>query len=344
MRTLLLLAAAIASAQPFYSDKADLLYWLDDAGTRHSIANRKDWREHRRKHVLENMQKAMGPLPAASAAPLDVQVIEEQRTAKYVRRKITYVAEAGDRVPAYLFLPVAKGRHPAMLCLHQTTRFGKAEPAGIDGKPNLHYAQELAERGYVALAPDYPNYGDYKIDVYAAGYASATMKGIVNHRRAVDLLVSLPQVRAGRIGVIGHSLGGHNSLFIAAFDERLKAVLTSCGFNSFFKYYGGNLKGWSHKGYMPRIAELYGTDPAKMPFDFTEVLGAIAPRAVFINAPKRDANFELSGVEDCVRAASPVFRLYGKSGRLVAVHPDAEHDFPPDVRQQAYAFLDRVLR
>jgi len=232
-----------------------------------------------------------------------------------------------------------------MLCLHQTTRIGKAEPAGIGGKPNLHYARELAERGYVTLAPDYPNFGDYQFDPYAHGYASATMKGIVNHRAAVDLLASLPQVNPKAIGVIGHSLGGHNSLFVAAFDQRLRAVVTSCGFNAFPKYYGGNLKGWSHKGYMPRIADVYHTSPAEIPFDFPEILAALAPRAVFINAPLRDANFEVSGVYDCIRAARPIYeKIFHQPGRLVAAHPDAEHDFPLEIRRQAYEFLDRELR
>ena len=53
------------------------------------------------------------------------------------------------------------------------------------------------------------------------------------------------------------------------FDERVKVAATSCGFNSFRKYMGGNLSGWSHNGYMPRIKERYDCDPAKMPFDFT---------------------------------------------------------------------------
>jgi cephalosporin-C deacetylase-like acetyl esterase len=48
------------------------------------------------------------------------------------------------------------------------------------------------------------------------------MKGIVNHRRAVDVLQSLPYVDRQRIGAIGHSLGGHNTLFVAAFDERIR--------------------------------------------------------------------------------------------------------------------------
>jgi hypothetical protein len=159
----------------------------------------------------------------------------------------------------------------------------------------------------------------------------------------VDLLQSLPEVDRGRIGVIGHSLGGHNALFVAAFDPRLRVVVTSCGFNSFFKYARGNLAGWSHKGYMPRIASAYDRDPAKMPFDFTEILGALAPRAVFINAPLKDDNFEVGGVRDCVAAAGPVYRLLEAAENLEAVYPDAGHDFPPDVRLRAYAFIDRHL-
>ncbi len=307
--------------------------------------DRKTWPEQRQR-ILANMQSVMGELPAKWDGPLDVQVLEEERTDRYVRRKITFAPEPNDRVPAYLFFPVNKAaRHPAMLCLHQTTKIGKGEPAGLGGKPNLQYARELAERGYVTLAPDYPNFGDYTIDVYKAGYASATMKGIVNHRRAVDLLVSMKEVDPKRIGVIGHSLGGHNSLFAAAFDERLRAAVTSCGFNSFRKYMNGNLKGWSHKGYMPRILERYGADPAQMPFDFTDILSVIAPRAIFINAPTGDSNFDVSGVRDCVAAAAPVYaKVYGKPQRLAAVHPDAGHDFPPEQREQAYRFLAAQLK
>jgi len=202
----------------------------------------------------------------------------------------------------------------------------------------------LAERGYVTLAPDYPNFGDYQLDVYKAGYASATMKGIWNHARAVDLLESLPQVDRNRIGVIGHSLGGHNALFVAAFDPRLKAVVTSCGFNSFFAYAGGNLAGWSHAGYMPRVATIYGNEPGRMPFDFTEVLAAVAPRPVFINAPLRDDNFPVSGVRDCVIAAEPVYRLLGAADNLAAQYPDTGHEFPLQVRQSAYEWLSRALK
>jgi dienelactone hydrolase len=237
-----------------------------------------------------------------------------------------------------------KAKAPAMLCLHQTTSLGKAEPAGLGGSHNLHYAQELAERGYVALAPDYPNFGDYSMNPYAKGYASATMKGICNHMRAVELLASLAEVDPKRIGVLGHSLGGHNALFVAAFDPRIKAVVTSCGFNSFFAYAGGDLTGWSHLGYMPRIATCFDNDPKQMPFDFTEVLAAVAPRAVFISAPMEDSNFPVTGVMDCVAAAKPVYRLLGAADKLMVQYPSGGHDFPPKIRQEAYEWLDRALK
>lgn len=291
-----------------------------------------------REQALAAMEEVMGPRPRALMTAPAVEILEEISAPTFVRRKIRYLAERDDWVPAYLFLPKREGRQPAVLCLHQTTRIGKGEPAGLGGLPDLHYARELAERGYVTLAPDYPNFGDYRIDPYAMGYASATMKGILNHRRAVDLLLALPEVDPRRIGVLGHSLGGHNSLFLAAFDERVQAVVTSCGFTSVGRYYGGDLTGWSHPGYMPRVAEIYGKEATHMPFDYTDILAAIAPRPVFVNAPTGDANFDVTGVRDTVAAVDDLFR-----GRLDVVHPEVGHSFPPEIRERAYVFLDIAL-
>ncbi len=80
-----------------------------------------------------------------------------------------------------------------------------------------------------------------------------------------------------------------------------------------------------------------------MPFDFPEVLAAIAPRAVFINAPLHDDNFDVTGVRECVAAATPIYDLLGAGDRLEVVYPDAGHDFPDDVREQAYEMLERRL-
>lgn len=287
-----------------------------------------------RDRILRKMELVMGPLPTAPRSPLEVRTVSEETKPGYRLTLISYVPEPGDRVPAYLLTPLGnRSPRPAVVCLHQTTNIGKSEPAGLGGKPNLHYARELAERGFVTIAPDYPNFGGYRFDPYACGYSSATMKGIWNHIRAVDVLQTLPGVDPQRIGAIGHSLGGHNALFLAAFDERVRAVVTSCGFTSFRRYMGGDLTGWSHRGYMPRIATEYGKDPSRMPFEFNDVLQAIAPRPVFASAPQRDSNFDPVGVDEAANGLAHV----------TVRHPDAGHDFPPGIREEAYSFLARTL-
>lgn len=329
---------------PVYPDHAQLLVTRTVEGDETPVTTPADWAV-RRAHILAGLQAVMGPLPGGERrVPLDLKVVETFDGPKYERRRITYASEPGDRVPAWLFLPKdAPGKRPAMLALHQTTAIGKDEPAGLGGKENLHYARELAERGYVVLAPDYPNFGEHKVDPYALGYASASMKAIWDNMRGVDLLQSLEEVDAGRIGVIGHSLGGHNAIYTAVFDERLGAVVSSCGFNSFPYYYGGKIAGWSHRGYMPRLRSKYGLDPKQVPFDFPELIGALAPRAFFTNSPVNDANFAVEGVRVCIQAAEPVYALLGAADRLKAVYPEAEHDFPTPQREAAYAFLAEAL-
>jgi dienelactone hydrolase len=293
------------------------------------------------------MQLVMGPLSdAATKLPLDVRVTrEEQLEGGLLRHTISYQSEGNDRVAAYLFLPkLAVGvKVPAVLCLHPTADIGKGVVAGFGTKTNRNYALELAQRGYVTLAPDYPSFGDHPYDFARSEFKSGTMKAIWDNQRAVDLLQSLPQVQGDRIAAIGHSLGGHNALFTAAFEPRITAVVTSCGFTRFHKYYNGNLKGWTSPRYMPRIATVYNNDPDKVPFDFPEILAAIAPRPIFVCAPMNDANFEVSGVKDSVASARPIYTLYEKPDHLQADYPEAAHDFPEQSRMRAYLFLDKHL-
>lgn len=305
-----------------------------------------------RAKLLTKLEAAMGPMPPDSRkVPPDVKILSEERIGtSHLRIKLTYASEAGDRVPAWLLKPIAppNTRHPAMLCLHQTINIGKDEPVGLGQQPSKQQALHLVERGYVCLAPDYPSFGEYPYDFQKAFqqklYQSGTMKAIWNNRRAVDLLQSLPDVDPERIGVIGHSLGGHNSLFTAAFEERLKVAVSSCGFNSFHKYYQGNLKGWSSDRYMPRVASVYKNDPKLMPFDFDDVLLAIYPRAVFAMSPLRDGNFEVSGVKDVLAKVEPVYKAGGHADKLKAIYPDAGHEWPEQARREAYEFVDSILK
>ena len=123
------------------------------------------------------------------------------------------------------------------------------------------------------------------------------------------------EVDRDRIGCIGHSLGGHNSLFTAVFDQSLKAVVSSCGFTAFHNYYGGKLAGWTSPRYMPRISSEYGNDPSRVPFDFYEIVASLAPRAFFTNSPLHDSNFDVEGVKKVMAAAGDVYALYDARDR-----------------------------
>ncbi len=334
-----------APPDPAYPDHSNVMVYRDARGEERPVRTRHDW-SVRSRHILAGLQDAMGPLPTRDRLPpLDVKVVEESKGENYRRLTLTFAAEAGDRVPADLYLPVSpglSGKRPAVLALHQTSAAGKRD-GEAKGHANLDYPRELARRGYVVLAPDYPSFGDYRYDFHSGPHASGSLKGIFNHMRCVDLLQSRPEVDPTRVGVIGHSLGGHNAMFVAAFDDRIKVIVSSCGWTPFHDYYGGNLKGWSGERYMPRIDRVYRLDPDRMPFDFYEVVAALAPRPFLSVSPVHDTNFEVNGVRKAIAEARKVYELLGVPDHLRALYPDCGHDFPPEARRAAYGFIDAAL-
>ena len=308
--------------------------------------NRRHW-ELRRREALEGMHRITGPVPGnEKRCPLNVTIEEETDMGTYVRRAIAYSSEPRSRTTAYLCIPKAmlagKKAH-AVLCLHPTDNVdGYKVVVGLGGRPHRQYASELAERGYVTISPSYVQLAKYQPDLQDLGYASGTMKAIWDNIRALDLLDTMPSVRKGQYGVIGHSLGGHNAIYTAVHDRRIKVVVSSCGFDSFLDYYGGNIKGWVQPRYMMRLND-YVTQPQNVPFDFYELIAALAPRPLFINAPLRDANFRHDSVDRIRDAALPIYALYGAQANIKVEHPDSDHDFPDPVRMAAYDWIARAL-
>lgn len=329
-------------------DHTDPGWYRTATGEKQPISTREHW-SLRRQEILNRMQEVMGPLPDRSKWP-EAQVRVLERTTLeggLLRQKIQFVTDSTERpVKAWVFLPAEKvpGRRAAVLCLHQTNNVGKDEPAGLGGNPNLHYAIELAQRGFVTMAPDYPSFGEYKYTFPPEdGYVSGSMKAISDNMRAVDVLHAMETVDPQRIGCMGHSLGGHNTMFTAVFDTRIRAMVSSCGFTRFHKYYEGKLAGWTSLRYMPRIANVYGNNPDEVPFDFPEIVAAFAPRPFLACSPVGDSNFEVSGVRDTIAAAQPIYKLLGAESSLRATYPECAHDFPPATREMAYRFLEEAL-
>lgn len=332
----------------------NLLVFHNPKGAVAPVKSKSDWQQ-RRAEVLRGMTEVMGPLPGRERwCPFDLRTEQKTNCGSYMRFLVTYASEPGSRVPAYLLVPnqALDGikRLPAVLALHPTDmQYGHRVLVEQMRDNYRAYGRDLAERGYVVIAPAYPLMANYHPDLKALGYQSGTMKAIHDNMRALDLLETLPFVRKGKFGAIGHSLGGHNAIYTAAFEPRIGAVVSSCGFDSFVEYYGGDPanwqpeRGWCQTRYMPRLADYRGR-LAEIPFDFYELIAALAPRPLFVNAPLRDANFRQPNVDAILTAAASVYRLYHVPKVLQAAYPDCGHDFPPKVREAAYDFLGQHLR
>jgi dienelactone hydrolase len=326
-------------------DRTKLLLYRNASGAIVPVNNAEEW-QHRNTAILAGMQEVMGPLPGKEKrSALDVEIQEETDCGSYIRRFLTYSPEPKGRIPAYLLIPkeaLASGKQfPAVLCLHQTHALGQKVVVGLGNSPGDEYGVELAKQGYVCLAPAYPRLANYQPDLKGLGYQSGTMKAIWDNIRGMDLLDSLPFVKPGKFGAIGHSLGGHNAIFTAVFDDRIKVVASSCGFDSFLDYKGGDIKGWTSDRYMPKLLQ-YRLE--EIPFDFHELIGALAPRACFVSAPFYDDNFKWRSVHQIAEAAAKVYQLHGAEARLRVEHPNCSHEFPKEMRELAYQLFGRELR
>ncbi|MCA9269981.1 MAG: acetylxylan esterase [Planctomycetales bacterium] len=348
---------AVAACAQERLDRDNLLLYRNQVGAVQPVKTMADW-GGRRAEIVQSMESVMGKFPAKDRrVELDVQIEETADVGSYERLLITYQSEPDSRTPAYLCIPKharnSARKTPAVLCLHPTDNvLGHKVVVGLGGRNNRQYAAELAERGYVTISPAYPQLANYWPNLAKLDYVSGSMKAIWDNSRAVDVLENLEDVAIDTqrgFGAIGHSLGGHNAIYTAVFDERISVIVSSCGFDAFVDYYDGDErnwnfgKGWCQTRYMPKMSDYRGRLDA-IPFDFTELLGALAPRPVYVNAPLGDGNFRWKSVDRCARAAEPVYRLAGADGRLVVEHPDCVHDFPAAQREAAYKTIDSVLK
>ncbi len=335
----------------FQSDNfshANLSFYLDKSGNRQRIKTTDDWNK-RRLQILESTHLAMGNFPPGSIS-IPVTSREVAKTSYDEFEVMTIVLTSKNQVPIHadLYVPnFAKAKNaklPAMLALHPTGSPGKKIIGGTSPKPNRQYANELAKRGYVVIAPDYPSFGDSSDHKFATdGFDSGTMLGIVNHKRCIDFLESVEFVDRDRIGVIGHSLGGHNAIFTAVHEPRLKVIVSSCGWTPFHDYYGGKIAGWTSDRYMPFLKTKFHLNADLVPFDFYELVAALAPRPFFSNAPKSDSNFDVDGVKKAIARARPIYSLFDATDNLRVTYPPCGHDFPSEIREKAYSFIDKAL-
>jgi dienelactone hydrolase len=293
----------------------------------------------------------MGHTPAAPP-PLAPERLESVDLGDVVREKVTYAVEAGERVPAFVFVPKGTGPFPAVLCHHQhggEFQVGKDGPAGLGSTDDQHYAIELARRGYVTIAPDALAFGERQDPSHKLKDASyerfealhritegKSLQGkyVWDARRALDYLETRAEVDASRIGMIGHSLGGQETLFTTAADTRIRAAVSSCGFGSLRVLQRDRIL-HNFALFVPGLAEAG---------DYGAVLALVAPRPFLVAARSEDPIFPLDGIEETVAAGRAAYAAAGAADRLATFYEPGPHQFSPAMREAAYGWLDRWLK
>jgi dienelactone hydrolase len=285
-------------------------------------------------------------------------VLSETAEEDHRRQLIAYDTLDGERVTAFLLLPngasANSGRRPAVLALHPTSDDGKADVSLTSGRDNRKYGLELVSRGYVVLAPDsitagervYPGSKPFQTAPFYAQYPEWTAVGkmLADHICAVDILAALPEADPERIGAIGHSLGGYNGWFLAGLDQRIRTVVSSCGFSTFAGDPDPNR--WGQRDWFSHFpAVTPQLEQGRIPFEWHEIAALACPTPLFMWSGIGDRIFpNWTAIGTGMADLDGLYQFLGQEGRFEFWMGPAGHDFPPPVRFLAYDFLDRHLK
>ena len=318
----------------------------------------KDNWPRQRERILGGVEQVFGKPPAEKVPP-DPRVISEEDCGRYIRRKVSIQVQPGDRMPAYVLVPKdIKGRVPAVVCFYGTTSgAGKETTVGLSGgrrgsKPekNRDYAVWMAEAGYVAFAGDYLRDGErvapgrrpYDTTDFYERFPDWSIHGkdAWDTSRAIDYLQSLDFVDADKIGMIGHSYGGHSTIFTAALDPRIKVAVAN-GPVSDFLHHGMHWavpKGGGNSQSLPAMRPYVLDSTLPLPVTFYEFTALVAPRPLLVG----QAVGERRPMEEENHAAvKQVYTALGAAEKVKYAWYPGDHDFPPAMRDAALRWFGR---
>lgn len=312
-------------------------------GDGQAISTREGW-ERQRKIVRDEWQKFLGPMPEPRPA-VKLEVLKAERLDGVERTLVRYEGEPGLFVEGYLLNPTGANnsgkKRAGIVALHQTTNASIDEVAGVSGPDSMQIGLKLAKRGFVVFCPRCFLWQDAKdLNDAVAKHRErhpqslGMAKMLYDAMRGVDVLESLPDVDAKRIGAVGHSLGAKEVLYLAAFDERIKASVASEGGIGF------RSTNWDAPWYLgPAIRD------ETFSLNHHQLLALIAPRPFLVlggesgrGAADGDRSWPL------LEAALPVWRLYGEPTRLGLLNHRQGHSISPESFERIAEWLEMYLR
>ncbi len=275
----------------------------------------------------------------------------------YVRHRITYAVERDERATAYLGVPIAASEArstPAIVALHGTHPRGIEQAAGLDEDPSKAYLDHLCRRGYVVIAPEHfvsggrtPPLGAYDTTAFHQRHPEWTSVGkfTFEHAIAIDVLETVEQVDPDRIGAMGHSLGGQGTIFLAAYDERIKAAADNCA-AAFFRHNPDVLE-WSRDRWYVYFRPIRAglLEQRMPPIDFHEIMALVAPRA-FLDVSALDDGHRGTQRQRVLMLmeVAEIWRVLDADDEFAFFVHGQGHSVPAETRALIYTWLDERLK
>jgi dienelactone hydrolase len=319
-----------------------------------------------RKRVYDRVMSSMGTPPDITVEPT-YEVVEEFERYGLRHRKVRYPVMPDDHGLAIVVLPegVDDARPaPAVVICHGTN-----DKRGKDSVMDLQcvdraYTIELAQRGFVTVAPDCYEFGERlthgkdlpdqevhrlyvgSMERFLKEHPEWSLDGRRNwdHQRLLDVLGTMPFVQAGGYGVMGNSLGGRSAIFLAAVDERIAAAVPSCGISPNITNVYRSVKGSAASQASPLWIDYFLKHGGKMLYEYEDMIALCAPRPLLVLEPFNDAyNPYVEANFRCYVAGQRAYQLLGKPECFCTLTHGDGHDTVPDVRDFAYSWFERWL-
>jgi predicted alpha/beta hydrolase len=225
------------------------------------------------------------------SAPLQVEEHGAERRNGIALRDVSYAGAGGGRVKAYCVLPAGEGPFPGVIFVH---------PAPGDRSIFLVEALLLGKMGIASLLVQAPwaqgeAFGQSLAEPENAREAISQV--VKDLRRAVDFVASRPEMDAGRLGYVGHSIGAHIGGVLSGVERRIGSHVLMAGTGSFTHVAALNmpfLKGQALERYA-RVME---------PIDPAYYVGRAAPSALFFQFGLGDDFSDREVFEQYAEAAS----------------------------------------
>ena len=314
------------------------------------------WQEIDRVNVRATLLKCLGEMPPRPDPQL-VKVIATEDHGDFTLERFQFHNGVDMDVPGVIMIPKSRqGRVPAIIGLHGHGSVSSSGKDVVATNPNSGQliGPSLVRKGYIVAAIDGYFHGE-RIGKGPGGdrdnkdaqeatlfklylWQGRTLWGMMlrDQQCLIDYLQTRPEVDKERIGATGMSMGCTGSWWLAAIDERIKAVVGVCCFTRFTELLAhGNLRAHGIYYFVPGLLAH---------FDSEAIYSLIAPRPMLMLSGDQDGGAPTDGVVTLERKLSDVYRLYGKPENFRSViYKDTGHEYLPEMKDEMVQWFERHL-